>query len=364
MARIVIDARESGTSTGRYVDKLIEYLYKAKPSHRFIVLTKGPQVKFLKQLAPTFEIVESNFKEFTFAEQLGLNRQIRGLNPDLVHFTMTQQPVLYFGEKITTMHDLTTVRFDNPDKNWLVYKFKQQVYKWVIKRVAKSSQIVITPSEYVKEDVAKFASINSRKITITHEAADKFTAPPMPIEKLLNAKFLMYVGRPTPHKNLLRLIEAFAILRNQNPDLMLALVGRTDRNYKRISKLVNAKGLNESVVFTGFASEGQLRWMYENTAAYIFPSLSEGFGLPGLEAMVHGAPVVSSNATCLPEIYGEAAHYFDPSDAQDMAVKIAKVINDEKFSQQLVEKGKSQAQKYSWEKMARETLEIYNSVLS
>jgi len=363
MSRIVIDARESGTSTGRYVDKLIEYLYALKPDHRIIILTKTLRVDFMKKVAPTFEIVESNFKEFTFAEQLGFLRQLKSLRPDLVHFTMTQQPVLYKGEKVTTIHDLTTARFDNPAKNAFIYRFKQAVYRYVINQVAKSSAQLITPSKYVKEDVARFTKVNPNKITVTYEAADKITAMPEPVERLRGKKFIMYVGRPTPHKNLPKLIEAFAVLRNQNPELILALAGKTDKNYQAVQELVVKKRMSDSVVFTGFISEGQLRWMYEKTAAYVFPSLSEGFGLPALEAMAHGAPVASSNATCLPEVYGDAAHYFNPLDTQDMAVKIAAVINNATLRQELIEKGRAQSKSYSWKDMAEQTLSVYDKAI-
>src|SRR3989344_8089262 len=123
-AKIVIDARESGTSTGRYVDKLIEYLAKLKPHYEIIVLTKSPRMQYIKSIAPNFKIVESNFKEFTFAEQVGFLRQLNGLKADLVHFGMIQQPILYRGKSVATIHDLTTARFNNPTKNWLVFWFK------------------------------------------------------------------------------------------------------------------------------------------------------------------------------------------------------------------------------------------------
>jgi glycosyltransferase involved in cell wall biosynthesis len=117
------------------------------------------------------------------------------------------------------------------------------------------------------------------------------------------------------------------------------------------------------VIFTGYVSEGRLRWLYEHAAAYVFPSLSEGFGLPPLEAMIHGAPVVSSNATCLPEIYGDAAHYFDPTDVSDMAKKIDDVLSNPKLREELVEKGKIQVKKYSWKRMTEQTLDVYKKVL-
>jgi glycosyltransferase involved in cell wall biosynthesis len=127
--------------------------------------------------------------------------------------------------------------------------------------------------------------------------------------------------------------------------------------------LASDKRLAHRVVFTDFASEGELRWMYENTAAYVFPSLSEGFGLPTLEAMIHGAPVVCSNATCLPEINGEAVVYFDPNVSFDIAKKISGVLSDSKLRGQLIRAGKLQAAKYSWQTTARQTLEIYKRAL-
>jgi glycosyltransferase involved in cell wall biosynthesis len=361
--KLVIDARESGTSTGRYIDKLIEYLHQLEPDFEITVLTKKPRVGFMKQIAPGFEIKQSDFKEFTFAEQLGLLRQIKKLRPDLVHFGMIQQPVRYRGKKVTTMHDLTTTRFTNPAKTRLVFKFKQLVYVWAIKDVAKRSAGIITASHFVKDDVVKFAGVRPDKVSVIYEAADLIADRPEPVKELAGRKFIMYVGRPTPHKNLAKLIEALAILRNNDPDLVLALAGKADKNYERIKNLVIKKGLASSVIFTGFIGEGQLRWMYENTAAYVFPSLSEGFGLPGLEAMAHGAPVVSSSATCLPEIYGLAAHYFDPNDEQDMALKIFKVVNDPKLRQELIKKGSAQAKKYSWATAAKQTLDVYKKAL-
>lgn len=173
----------------------------------------------------------------------------------------------------------------------------------------------------------------------------------------------MYVGRPTPHKNLERLIEAYALLRGQHPNLKLVLVGKTDANYQRIAASVEAQGI-PGVVFAGFVSEGQMRWLYEHCAAYVFPSLSEGFGLPALEAMVHGAPVVSSDATCLPEIYGDAAHYFDPLSVESMTDAINEVLTDKKLSTELIKRGGHQASQYSWQRMAEQTLAIYNQALS
>lgn len=363
MKKIVIDARESGTSTGRYIDKLIEYLYELRPSYKIVILTTKSRFEAVKKLAPKYEIIETTYKEFTFSEQAGFLKQINALKADLVHFGMVQQPIFYRGKVVTTMHDLTTVKFRNPAKNWLVFILKQQVYKWVNKIVARKSIFVITPTEYVKDAVAKFAHINSRKVVVTYEAADQITDEPMLIEGLDETdQFIMYVGRPLPHKNLDRLVEAFVMLKQTHPELKLVLTGKRDVLYKRIARDIKAAGIEDAFV-TGFLEEGQLRWLYEHTAAYVVASLSEGFGLPGLEAMINGSPVVSSNATCLPEVYSEAAEFFNPLDSFAMASAIARVIDEPTRTKELRELGAKQAQKYSWKRMAEQTVGVYKEIL-
>ncbi len=362
MKHIVIDARELRTSSGRYVERLLHYLQQTDQQHRYSVLLKPNDLAGWQPTNPNFTKVSCPHKEFTFDEQLGLRGQIRQLKPDLVHFAFPQQPTSYSGRTVTTIHDLTTLRFTNPDKPPLVFKLKQKIYSRVIKRAVRKSVQVITGSQFVKNDVALFAGINPTKITVTYEAAEAIPEPPEPLKQLHNQQFIMYVGRPTPHKNLERLIEAFRQLQAQHPNLLLVLAGKQDANYRRLAEIVQKANMNH-VVFTGFVSQGQLRWLYENCAAYVFPSLSEGFGLPGLEAMIHGAPVVSSNATCLPEIYGGAAHYFDPLDVTAMADAINEVLTDKDLRQNLVQTGTTQVQTYSWQRMAEQTLAIYKEAL-
>jgi len=360
--RILIDARESGSSTGRYIDKLIEYLQIVDSKNNYLLLLKPSRLKFYKNLNENFRTLECSVKEFTVAEQIKLLRIIRDINPDLVHFGMVQQPILYQGKVVTTMHDLTTLRFTNKSKNIVVFKFKQLVYGFVNKISAKKSVHIITPSLYVKNDIERFTGINNSKISVTHEAADKIDEKPEPISYLENKRFLMYVGRHLPHKNLERLIDAHQKLLKNDPKLLLAIIGKKDATTEILEKKILNKGY-KNVIFTGFVDDGQLRWLYENTDCYVFPSLSEGFGLPGLEAMVHGAPVASSNATCLPEIYGDGALYFDPLNTIDMIEKIEKIISDNKLRGDLISAGYAQAKKYSWQRMAEQTLEIYKKAL-
>lgn len=363
MHRIVIDARGLGGSSGRYVERLIHYLQKIDRKNNYKILLSPKDYPNWSPTANNFEKILSPHKEYTLEEQIGLKKQIESMKPDLVHFSMVQQPVWYNQSPVvTTMHDLTTVRFNNPDKNPFVFWFKQQVYKWVNKKVAKKSTEIIAISKFVKQDIMNFCKINPEKITITYESADEIARNSQPIEALKNKDFIMYVGRPTPHKNLKRLIDAFRKLQTKHPNLILALAGKKDGNYNRHEKYVN-EHVVKNVYFTDFIPDEQLRWMYEKTLVYCFPSLSEGFGLPGLEAMRHGAPVASSNATSLPEIYGDAAHYFNPNSTDDIARAIDDVLTKQALRSELVAAGYQNLERFSWERMAHETLAVYERAL-
>jgi glycosyltransferase involved in cell wall biosynthesis len=153
-------------------------------------------------------------------------------------------------------------------------------------------------------------------------------------------------------------------LLRDNPDLLLVLGGKKDALYEQHEKQVKQLGISDSVVFTGFVSELQLKWLFQNCKVYVFPSLSEGFGLPGLEAMMHRAPVAASEATCLPEVYGDAAQYFNPLDPYDMARTINELLTNKRLRTQMIIAGHKQADKYSWARMAEQTLKVYEKALA
>jgi glycosyltransferase involved in cell wall biosynthesis len=360
--KIVIDAREYPTSTGRYIRKLIENLEKLKSEHEFVILLLPKDFDEYKPKAKNFSKLKAPFAEFTFSEQIGFLRFCRNLKADLVHFGMVQQPVLYNRRKVTTVHDLTTARFRNPMTNLPIFKIKQFVYKLVIVCTARTNNAVMTPTQFVKNDLVSFSGVKPEQITVTYESADRIEVNAEPFKALESKRFIMYVGRTLPHKNLARLVDAVGILQKNDPELHLVLVGKKDALAEQNLEYAKRKGI-KNIIATGYVSEGKLRWLYENCAAYCFPSLSEGFGLPSLEAMAHGAPVASSNATCLPEVNGDAAHYFDPLDTEDIAEKINDILTNEELRKDLIKKGSEQVKKYSWKRMAEETLAIYERAL-
>lgn len=175
--------------------------------------------------------------------------------------------------------------------------------------------------------------------------------------------YLFYIGNAYPHKNLKRLVAAFNIMIQENQKIQLVLVGKMDYFYNNLKKFVQDLRIDQRVIFTGYVSDKELSWLYSNALLYVFPSLEEGFGLPGLEAMAKNLPVVCSNKAPLPEIYESAAVYFNPDNIKDMAEVILKVVNDDSLKQELKKQGREQIKKYSWEKCARETLNVYNKVI-
>ncbi len=202
--------------------------------------------------------------------------------------------------------------------------------------------------------------VASGKIIVTYEGVGHLCHSERSEESL--TPYILYVGAAYPHKNLERLLEAFAMLKNDwTGSLSLILVGRPDYFYERLRRLAYEKYPWLPIFFLGEVSDAGLADLYQNASAFVFPSLSEGFGLPPLEAMAHSAPVLSSNASCLPEILGTAALYFDPYKPEELSFRIQQVLTDENLRQKLIAVGLKQVQKYSWQKCAQLTWSKYAS---
>ncbi len=358
---IAIDARIINTSTGRYVERLIHYLEQIDTTNTYTIFVPTRDKDFYKPTNPNFTVVTLDVPNYSFAEQTTFKKILDDLAPDLVHFCMPQQPVGYRGTHVTTVHDLILLQTYNSDKNWLIFHAKQLVGRYVFKKIAKTSAHIIVPTNYVKNAFLDFAHIPASKVTVTYESADIYVDSMKPYKNPFK-KFLLYVGQQSDYKNIRRLGDAHQKLLRDHPDLGLILVGKKSPAHLTNEAYFNQKGY-KNILYTDFIEDAQRDWLFANCTAYVFPSLMEGFGLPALEAMGHGAPVASSNATCLPEVYGDAAHYFDPLDTDDMVRAINDLLVDQKLRQQLIKKGHEQLKKYSWLKMAKQTHQIYMDAL-
>ncbi|MNX37113.1 Glycogen synthase [compost metagenome] len=360
---IAIDARFINSSTGRYIERLITYLEKVDQTNAYTILVLKKDKDYWRPTMKNFSVVVADYPPQSFSEQLGFLIFLYKGGFDLVHFCMFNQPLLYFKKHITTVHDLTILRTYNKDKNWLIFHIKQFVAQAVFFIVSRTSSHIITPSQFTKDDYLQFSGIKESRVTVTYEAADALPAPSEPYPLLIDTQFILYVGRQPDYKNIKNLISAHQLLLKNNPDLQLVLAGKIDKAAQTNIDWVRDNHF-KNIIFTGFISDQTLAWLYQNCQTYVFPSFMEGFGLPGLEAMVEGAPVASSNASCLPEVYGDAAQYFDPSNPQDMARAIDLFLQSQTLRADFITRGKNHATSYSWRRMAEQTHTLYQKVMT
>lgn len=364
MSNIVIDARKISSGSGRYIFELISHLEKIDHENQYQVLVLPDEASYYKPGQPNFKVVIADFPHYSLAEQLGFNSFLKKLNADLVHFWMPQQPLLYTRPAVTTVHDLTLLRItSNDDMGPIELVIKKAIFAGLLFTVAHRTKHVLAPSQFSKDDLVKFAHIDPAKVTVTYEGAHAKRLTSQAVPGYENTPFIMYLGRAEPYKNNRSLIEAHQTLLTAQPNLRLLIVGAKD--ILRQSDIAWCQQNNyQNVDFVGFLPDEQVAWLYEHCQAYVIPSLMEGFNLPGIEALKYGAPVVSSNTTCLPEVYGQAAHYFDPYKPGDLARAINDVLINKKLRDLLKTAGAVQVKKYSWLRMAEQTLAVYNQVLS
>jgi glycosyltransferase involved in cell wall biosynthesis len=363
---IVIDARIRMASTGRPVARLLEHLQEIDSEHRYTILLA--KTDDWKPTNKNFTAVSCRFPNFSFnpLNQILYAKQLYGLKPDLTYFTLTpQQPLIYYKKFVTLTHDLVMLKFARAGRlpQW-VHALRMKGYRLLLWDAHRRAKHVVVPTQFVADSVNKYHLSTNRKTTVMLEASDpplpgRAKEPDSPPEE-----FIMYTGSAFPHKNLERLISAFDVLKEQHPELKLVLVGKREWHSKTLERWAKKNSQHfDDIIFTGFIPDEELKWYYQHARAYVFASLNEGFGLPGLEAMVHGCPVVSSNYSCLPEVHGDAAHYFDPEDVPEMAAKIDEVISSESLRKKLIEKGYENAKRFSWRRFASQHLELFKSLL-
>lgn len=359
--KIVIDARlYSQSGVGRYLQELIKNLGKIDKKNQYLIFLTKKDYSSFRPPGKNFQKKLVNISWHSLAEQIFLPFHLIKERPDLVHFPYFSVPILYPGKFVITIHDLIVDHFNTgraSTKNKIIYKLKRFFYKIVIWRAIRRAKMIIAVSYSTKKEIIDHYRVNSKKIKVIYEGV-KFSKINPGSKPIIPFPYLLYVGNAYPHKNLEKLIEAFRILKNRFRKLKLVLVGKKDYFYQKMEKslLVSQK---RDILFFGFANDKQLANLYTYAKLFIFPSLMEGFGLPGLEAMACGCPVVCSKIPVFREVYGDAAYYFNPVNPADMAKKITAVLENKKIQENLRKNGFSQIAKYSWLKMAKETIGIY-----
>lgn len=380
MKKIGIDARfigPEGTGLGKYCQKLIQNLAEIKSSNNYVIFLRKNNWDYLK-LPKNFTKVLADVPWYSVDEQLKLPKIISSQNLDLLHVPHFNVPIMYSGKFIVTIHDLIHHQFSESStttRNPITFKIKRLSYKVVILNAVKRSQKIITPSLFVKKQIVKNFNIDSEKVAVTYEAAEEEyfrNQQPVTSNQLLKKlsiriPFLIYVGNAYPHKNLENLLHAVKILVTSNrlpaTSYHLVIACARDVFYHRLESQIKNLNLQKNVTLTGYIQPEELVSIFKEAEAYVFPTLSEGFGIPALNAMAAGLPVAASDIPTLKEVYADAALYFDPRDPEDIAKKIKQILQDNKLKSDLIKKGREQVKKYSWRQMAEETLKIYEEIL-
>jgi glycosyltransferase involved in cell wall biosynthesis len=376
LPHLVFDARLYGpkhTGIGRYVKNLLLALKSQSKSapYRFTVLTYQDQVKELQtDLGPQFNIIGLNPKyyyHYSIWEQFSLPLMLYRLRPHLVHIPHFNKPLFYFGPTVITIHDLIkhfSKGKETTTRSPLIYWFKFFGYLVLTWANIKLNYIIV-PSSYWRDYIITNFHLPPHRIITTYEAVDPIFLKTTQSPKTENCKlkienYLIYTGNLYPHKNLDIVISAL----KQLPSIRLKIICGRSVFSQRIQDLITQNHLQSQIEFLGYLPDQEFRQTYSQALALVHPAFIEGFSLTGLEAMALGCPVISSNSSCLPEIYQDSVLYFDPKDSSQLVAQISQLQKSPQLRRQLITRGYRQVAKYSWDRCAAQTLTYYQSILS
>ncbi|HEY6358896.1 MAG TPA: glycosyltransferase family 1 protein, partial [Vicinamibacterales bacterium] len=320
--------------------------------------------EFVRALCPRFEPLIARAGHYSAAEQVTIPWLVRRARADVFHAPHYVVSPLTHCPTVVTIHDCIHLRFPQylPNRAASVYAW------WMMRSAAMRARRVLTVSQASKDDILSYLHVPASKVEVIYNALDeRLATPPTPEDIgrvrdrfLLNAPFVLYAGNIKPHKNLDRLIEAFARARARVPgDLKLLIIGDEMSKYPNLRRLVHRFQLHQHVRFLGFVPDATLAALYRLAAVFVFPSLYEGFGLPPLEAMAGGAPVVTSNVSSLPEVVGDAALLIDPLDPGSIADAMTRVLTDPALRADLIRRGYERIETFSWARSVARVREVY-----
>jgi glycosyltransferase involved in cell wall biosynthesis len=366
--RIGIDARKlHDFGIGTYIRNLLRQLARLDSQTEFVVLCRPEDRDALAALGENFRPVPETSGSYSIAEQFKIPWALKREGVTLFHAPHYVLPPLVQCRSVVTIHDVIHLMFPQYLPNRVAFSYA----KWSITQAAQRATRVMTVSESSKRDILRFVDTEPDKIDVIYNAYDeRFAMEPREEDVVrvreryqLTDEFVLYAGNVKPHKNLERLIDAFALVRKRGLDhLKLVLIGDEISKYTALRRAVHQHQLHKYVRFLGYLPEETLAVMYRLAGVFVFPSLYEGFGLPPLEAMASGTPVVTSNVSSLPEVAGDAAVLVDPYDPQAIADGIYRVLADEKLRRDMVHKGIARAGQFSWEQSVRRIRQIYGEV--
>ncbi len=373
--RIVIDARHvRDFGIGTYIRNLVRALAKIDQENRYFLAAFTADVSYFNNLPPNFSTSVYDRPDTQERDNLSFPLFLRNFSADLFHIPLDRVPLWMPRPYVVTVHDMSRLFYNRRGG------IRNQLSLYRARRGLQRAEVVIAVSQATQRDVRNFFGIPSSRIRQIYNAPDpRFLVPPSAPGEAHNGEtrqrildryqihypFVLYAGSIRPQKNVPRLVEAFAVLRGelenhpQYKNLRLIIIGDEISQNPAVRLAVIRSRVEQTVRFLGFVPIETLRTFYQSASLFAFPSLYEGFGLPPLEAMACGTPVVASNVSSLPEVVGEAAVGVNPDNVFDIARGLREALLDEDLRARLIARGFNQVKRFSWEQTAAEVLSIY-----
>ncbi|MFB0519465.1 MAG: glycosyltransferase family 4 protein [Acidobacteriota bacterium] len=370
MVKIGIDIRKiRDYGIGTYIENLISQFSRFDSENQYILFCRPQDMEGLPQLGENFHPVVDRSAHYSLREHLSLSRKAKRLNLDLYFSPHYVLPLLTSCQAIVTIHDVIHLLFPEnlPRKGAYYYA------RFMMGRALAKAEKVVAVSHHSGADIQRLFPRYASRVEVIHNGIDpRFFRQPGE-DELLRAKggfqidypFILFVGNLKPHKNLTNLLKAFALLRGRRErGLKLVVAGGERDKSAQIREIIDRLSLGAEVRFLGYVNKEELCCLYHLAELFAFPSFYEGFGLPPLEAMACGTPVLSSNLSSLPEVLGDAAFMVNPHQVEEIAEGMQQLMENRPLREELIRRGAQQAKRYSWEESARRYLALFTQILA
>lgn len=368
--KIAIDVRRlRDFGVGTYIRNLLTAMAAVDAENRYSLVLNPADAVHLPPLPENFQVAAYSRADTDHLEHVRFPTFLSKLGCDLVHFPLNRVPLFIRGPYVVTVHDLGILLFSDSSG------FRRALRNFRFERGLLRARSVIAVSAATRRDLFKLVPIPKARVRLVYNAPDpRFflggQSDQSERDRILERyqirrPFLLYAGTIRPQKNIPRLVEAFAVIRGEmesHPlyrDLRLIIIGDEISRYPAVRRAVMQSRVEQSVRFLGFVPFETLRVFYEMASAFVFPSLYEGFGLPPLEAMASGTPVIASGISAVPEAVGDAAMFVNPENVFDIARGIREVLLDDPLRAKLIERGHEHASRFSWTRNAKQVIDIY-----
>lgn len=366
--RIAIDIRKlNDYGIGTYLRNLLRQLARIDHDTEYVLLCRPADQPLAGRLGANFRCVTETSGLYSIREQLSIPLGLARLKPDLFHSPHYVLPPLAPCRAVVTIHDCIHLIFPQYLRRRMAYAYARTMFWTAVHRASR----ILTVSEASKRDILRFFDVPESKVTVIYNAIDDLFFDEPPEEEIvrvreryqLHERFVMYGGNVSPHKNIERLIDAFVLLRQDGlDDLKLLVTGGEVSRYASLRRAVHRHNMHQHIRFLGYQSTTTLAALYRLADVFVFPSLYEGFGLPPLEAMASGTPVVVSNVSSLPEVVGDGAILVNPYDPRAIANGVRQALGDAALRERLRERGLARARSFSWSASVRKLHGIYQEL--